>query len=90
MPRNKALLDLLDELKEEPRPPRRMNLCVVCGGPIKSVNGRALCSAAVHVDCLPEHVATCATCNKYMEDDAKKEQSTQARMCSTQTDHHLG
>jgi hypothetical protein len=26
MPCNKALLDLLDELKEEPRPPRRMNV----------------------------------------------------------------
>jgi hypothetical protein len=47
MPRNKALLDLIDELEEEPHPPRRMNLCVVCDGPIKSVNGRALCGAAL-------------------------------------------
>jgi oligopeptide transport system ATP-binding protein len=30
------IVNLLDELKEEPRLPRRMNLYAVCGGPIKS------------------------------------------------------
>ena len=79
MPRNKALLALLDELNEEPRPPRHMNLCVVCGNPIKSVNGVALCGAAVHPTyCMAEHVATCPKCRKEMEDNAKKEQPAQA------------
>ena len=64
MPRNKALSDLLDELNDEPRP-RHVNWCVVCGNPIKSVNGVALCGVPVHPTyCMAEHVATCHTQSK--------------------------
>ena len=79
MSRNKALLALLDELNEEQRPLRHMNLCVVCGHPIKSVNGRALCGVAVHpINCMTAHVAACAQCQKEMEANEKQKQATKA------------
>ena len=74
MARNKALLDLLDELNDGQRLPRRVDYCVVCGGPIKSVNGHALCGAGVHpVNCMAAHTATCAKCQKEMEVNEQKE-----------------
>ena len=79
MARNKALLDLLDELNDGQSLPRRVDYCVVCGGPIKSVNGRALCSAAVHpVNCMAAHMATCAKCQKEMEANEKQKQTFEA------------
>jgi uncharacterized protein with PIN domain len=79
MSRNKALLDLLDELNDGPPMPRRVDYCVVCGGPIKSVNGRALCGVAVHpVNCMVAHIATCAQCQKEMEANEKQKQTFEA------------
>lgn len=79
MPRSKALLDLLDELSDQPPAPRPLSLCVVCGHPIKSVNGRALCGVAVHpINCMTAHVAACAKCQKEMEANEKQTQASAA------------
>ena len=83
MPRNKAVLDLLDELSDGPRP-RHVTWCVVCGNPIKSVNGVALCGVSVHPTyCMAEHVATCPKCKKEMEDHAKKQETNPGNSDST-------
>ena len=71
MSRNALLASLLDELAEQPKP-RPVQLCVMCGIPVKSVNGRALCGATVHlINCMAEHMKTCPACRKEMEANAK-------------------